>query len=206
LLTSNIGNRGNLIFISFLIFIMLVPAVNSLVTYTATLVMTSLGTITISEPDSAMMLMAITAEKDADSGASSSADILNLLIDDDTTTGGEIIYNYAGNSKDICHGYTLESESSDYFKVEIRVYFSTLEVIPYDWRVYVYQSDGDNINKEYYIDGSSSGTGWTSIDVSSIINQLDGQGFMKVRLISSMSNRNKGKIATVSEMEWVLTS
>ena len=206
MLTSKIGNRGNLIFISFLIFIMLVPAVNSLVTYTATLVMTPLGTITISEPDSAMMLMAITAEKDADSGASSSADILNLLIDDDTTTGGEIIYNYAGNSKDICHGYTLESESSDYFKVEIRVYFSTLEVIPYDWRVYVYQSDRDNINKGYYIDGSSSGTGWTSIDVTSIIHQLDGQGFMKVRLISRVGQANEGKIVFVSEMEWHLTA
>ena len=202
---SNIGNRGNLIFISFLIFIMLVPAVNSLVTYTATLVMTPIGTITILEPDSAMMLMAITAEKAADSDASS-ADILNLLTDDDPTTGVVIIYNYAGNNKDICHAYALNSESSDYFKVEIRVYFSTLEVIPYDWRVYVYQSDGDNIDEGYYVDGSSSGTGWSSIDVSSIIHQLDGQGFMKVRLISSMSNRNKGKIATVSEMEWVLTS
>ncbi|TRO45706.1 hypothetical protein E2P30_01130 [Candidatus Bathyarchaeota archaeon] len=78
--------------------------------------------------------------------------------------------------------------------------------MPYDWRVYVYQSDGDNININYYIDGSSSGTGWTSIDVTSIIHQLDGQEFMKVRLISSVSNRNKGKIATVSEMEWILTS
>ena len=203
---SNIGNRGNLIFISFLIFIMLVPAVNSLVTYTATLVMTPQLTITILQPDSAIMLMGITAEKAADSDASSSADILNLLTDDDPTTGVVIIYNYAGNNKDICHAYTLNSESSDYFKVEIRVYFSTLEVIPYDWRVYVYQSDGDNIDEGYYVDGSSSGTGWTSIDVSSIIHQLDGQGFMKVRLISSMSNRNKGKIATVSEMEWVLTS
>jgi hypothetical protein len=203
---SNIGNRGNLIFISFLIFVMLVPAVNSLVTYTATLVMTPQLTITILQPDSAIMLMGITAEEDADSGASSSADILNLLTDGDATTGEEIIYNYAGNNKDICHGYTLNSEYSDYFKVEIRVYFSTLEVIPYSWRVYVYQSDGDNINEGYYYDGSSSGTGWTSIDVTSIINQLDGQGFMKIRLISSMSNRNKGRTATVSEMEWVLTS
>ena len=203
---SNIGNRGNLVFISFLILVILVSSANSLVTYTTTLVITPQQTITTLKPDSASSLMAITAEKDADSDASSSADILNLLIDDDTTTGGAIIYNYAGNSKDICHAYTLNSESSDYFKIEIRVYFSTLEVIPYDWRVYVYQSDGDNINKDYYIDGSSSGIGWTSIDVTSIIHQLDGQGFMKVRLISSMSNRNKGKIATVSEMEWVLTS
>ena len=206
LMISNIGNRGNLVFISFLILVILVSSANSLVTYTTTLVITPQQTITTLKPDSASSLMAITAEKDADSDASSSADILNLLIDDDTTTGGAIIYNYAGNSKDICHAYTLNSESSDYFKIEIRVYFSTLEVIPYDWRVYVYQSDGDNINKDYYIDGSSSGIGWTSIDVTSIIHQLDGQGFMKVRLISSMSNRNKGKIATVSEMEWVLTS
>ena len=205
LMISNIGNRGNLVFISFLILVILVSSANSLVTYTTTLVITPQQTITTLKPDSASSLMAITAEKDADSDASSSADILNLLIDDDTTTGGAIIYNYAGNSKDICHAYTLNSESSDYFKIEIRVYFSTLEVIPYDWRVYVYQSDGDNINKDYYIDGSSSGIGWTSIDVTSIIHQLDGQGFMKVRLISSMSNRNKGKVVTVSEMEWILT-
>jgi hypothetical protein len=39
-----------------------------------------------------------------------------------------------------------------------------------------------------------------------IIYQLDGQGFMKIRLISSMSNHNKGKIATVSELEWILTN
>jgi len=184
---------------------MLVSSVNSLVTYTTTLVITPQQTISILKPDSASLLMAITAEKDADSDVSST-DILNLLKDDDTTTGVEIIYNYAGNNKDICHAYTLNSESSNYYKVEIRVYFSTLEVIPYDWRVYAYQSDGDNINKDYYVDGSLSGTGWTSIDVTSIIHQLDGQGFMKVRLISSMSNRNKGKIATVSEVEWVLTS
>ena len=202
---SNIENQGNLIFISFLIFVILVSSANSLVTYTTTLVMTPQQTITILKPDSASLLMAISAEKDADSDVSS-ANILNLLTDDDTTTGMEIIYNYAGNNKDICHAYTLNSESSDYFKVEIRVYFSTLEVMPYDWRVYVYQSDGDNIDRGYYVDGSSLGTGWTSIDVTSIIHQLDGQGFMKVRLISSMSNRNKGKIATVSEVEWVLTS
>jgi len=202
---SNTGNRGNLIFISFLIFAMLVSSANSLVTYTTTLVITPQQIISILKPDSASLLMAITAEKDADSDVSS-WDILNLLADDDTTTGVEIIYNYAGNNKDICHAYALNSESSDYSKVEIRVYFSTLEVMPYDWRVYVYQSDGDNININYYIDGSSSGTGWTSIDVTSIIHQLDGQEFMKVRLISSVSNRNKGKIATVSEMEWILTS
>ncbi|TRO51292.1 hypothetical protein E2P61_06555 [Candidatus Bathyarchaeota archaeon] len=202
---SNIGNRGNLLFISFLIFVMLVSSVNSLVTYTTTLVIAPQQTISILKPDSASLLMAITAEKDADSDVSS-WDILNLLIDDDTTTGMEIIYNYAGNNKDICHAYTLNSESSDYSKVEIRVYFSTLEVIPYDWRVYVYQFDRNNIDKDYYVDGSSSGTGWTSIDITAIIHQLDGQGFMKVRLISSMSNRNRGKIATVSEMEWILTS
>ncbi|TRO46431.1 hypothetical protein E2P60_05375, partial [Candidatus Bathyarchaeota archaeon] len=121
MMTSNIGNRGDLIFISFLIFVTLVSSVNSLVTYTTTLVMTPQQTITILKPDSASLLLAITAEKDADSDVSS-ADILNLLTDDDTTTGVEIIYNYAGNNKDICHAYTLNSESSDYFKVEIRVY------------------------------------------------------------------------------------
>ena len=85
------------------------------------------------------------------------------------------------------------------------MYFSSLEVLPYDWVVYVYQSDANNINTGYYVEGSSATTGWTTIDVTSIIHQLDGQGFMKVRLISSMSNRNKGTIASVSEMEWNLT-
>jgi len=206
LMIANKGSLGNIIFVAAFLFLILVPTTNSLILYTATIVITPQQIITISDPDSATMLVAITAESGADSSATTSADILNLLVDDDTITGGKIIYNHPGNNKDVCHWYRLNSEPSDYFKVEIRVYFSALEVIPYDWRIYIYQSNADNINTGYYIDGSSSATGWTTIDVSSIIDQLDGQGFMKIRLISSMSNRNKGKIITVSEMEWILTS
>jgi hypothetical protein len=200
------GGLGNLIFVFALLFLILVPIANSLVTYTATVVMTPQQIITISDPDSARKLVEITAESGADSSATTSEDILNLIVDDDTSTGGEIVFNYAGNNKDNAQWYRLDSESSDYLKVEIRVYFSTLEVIPYEWRVFVYQPDANNINTGYYVDGSLSATGWTTIDVSSIIHQLDDQGFMKVRLISSMSDRNKGKIVTVSEMEWVLTN
>jgi hypothetical protein len=197
---------GNLLFVLALLFLILVPIASSLVTYTATVVINPQQIITISDPDSAEKLVEITAESGADSSATTSEDILDLLIDDNFSTGSEVIFNYAGNNKDIAQWYRLNSESSDYSKVEIRVYFSTIEVTPYDWRVIVYQLDADNINTGYYVDGSSSATGWTTIDVSSIIHQLDGQGFMKVRLISSMSNRNKGKIVTVSEMEWILTN
>jgi hypothetical protein len=197
---------GNLLFVLALLFLILVPIASSLVTYTATVVINPQQIMTISDPDSAGKLVEITAESGADSSATTSEDILDLLIDDNFSTGSEVIFNYAGNNKDIAQWYRLNSESSDYSKVEIRVYFSTLEVTPYDWRVHVYQLDADNINAGYYVDGSSSATGWTTIDVSSIIHQLDGQGFMKVRLISSMSNRNKGKIVTVSEMEWILTN
>ena len=200
------GSRGNLIFVLALLFLIVVPIANSLVTYTATVVMTPQQIITISDPGSAGKLVEITAESRADSSATTSEDILNLLVDDDVTVGSEVVFNYAGNNKDTAQWYRLNSESSDYFKVEIRVYFSTLEVIPYDFRVFVYQFDANNIDTEYYVDGSASASGWTTIDVSSIIHQLDSQGFMKVRLISSMSNRNKGKIITVSEMEWMLTS
>jgi hypothetical protein len=184
----------------------MVPIASSLVTYTATVVINPQQIITISDPDSAGKLVEITAESGADSSATTSEDILDLLIDDNFSTGSEVIFNYAGNNKDIAQWYRLNSESSDYSKVEIRVYFSTIEVTPYDWRVIVYQLDADNINTGYYVDGSSSATGWTTIDVSSIIHQLDGQGFMKVRLISSVSNRNKGKVVTVSEMDWILTN
>ncbi len=194
------------IFVSGLLFLILAPIGNSLITYTATVEITPQQIIIISNPDSAQMLVEITAESDADSSATTSEDIINLLIDDDPSTGGEVIFNYRGNNKDYAQWYRLDSESSDYSKVEIRVQFLTLEVIPYEWRVFVYQSDANNINTEYYIDGNSSATGWTTIDVSSIIHQLDGQGFMKVRLISATSNRNKGKIATISEMEWLLAS
>jgi hypothetical protein len=197
---------GNILFVLSLLFLILVPIASSLVTYTATVVINPQQIITISDPDSAEKLVEITAESGADSSATTSEDILDLLIDDNFSTGSEVIFNYAGNNKDIAQWYRLNSESSDYSKVEIRVYFSTIEVTPYDWRVIVYQLDADNINTGYYVDGSSSATGWTTIDVSSIIHQLDGQGFMKVRLISSMSNRNKGKIVTVSEMEWILTN
>jgi hypothetical protein len=195
-----------LLFVFALLFLILVPIANSLVTYTATVVITPQQIITISDPDSATKLVEITAESGADSSAATSEDILNLLVDDDPNTGGEVIFNHAGNNKDYAQCYRIDSESSNYRKVEIKVHFSSLEVIPYEWRVFVYQPDADNINTGYYVDGSSSATGWTIIDVSSIIHQLDGQGFMKVRFISSMSNRNKGKIVTVSEMEWILTN
>jgi hypothetical protein len=199
-------NRGNLLSVLALLALILIPAANSLVTYTTTVVITPQQNITILNPDSAGKLEEITAESGADSSATTSEDILDLLVDDNFSTGSEVIFNYAGNNKDIAQWYRLNSESSDYSKVEFRVYFSTIEVTPYDWRVIVYQFDADNINTGYYVDGSSSDTGWTTIDVSSIIHQLDGQGFMKVRLISSMSNRNKGKVVTVSEMEWILTN
>jgi hypothetical protein len=197
---------GNLLFVLALLFLILVPIASSLVTYTATVVINPQQIITISDPDSAGQLVEITAESGADSSATTSEDILDLLIDDNFSTGSEVIFNYAGNNKDIAQWYRLNSESSEYSKVEIRVYFSTIEVTPYDWCVHVYQLDADNINTGYYVDGTSSTTGWTTIDVSSIIHQLDGQGFMKVRLISTMSNRNKGKIVTVAEMEWILTN
>ena len=196
----------HLIVILFLLSLMLIPMADSLIIYTATVVIIPQNIVIISDPDSARMLVLITAESGADSTADSSEDILNLLIDDDLSTGGEVVYNHAGNNKDYAHWYRLDSESSNYSKVEIGVYFSTLEVTPYEWRVYVYQSDADNINTGFYVDGSSSATGWTTIDVTSIIHQLDGRGFMKVRLTSTMSNRNKGKMAFVSEMEWQLTA
>jgi hypothetical protein len=202
-ISKNVRFRG-LLFVLLLI-LMLAPNANPLVIYTAIVEITPQDIATISDPDSATMLMLITAESGADSSAASSEDILNMLIDDDLSGGAEIIYNYAGNNKDYAQWYRLDSESSNYSKVEIRVYFSTLEVMPYEFRVFVYQSDADNINTGFYVDGSSSATGWTTIDVTSIIHQLDGQGFMKVRLISSMTARNKGKIITVSEMEWKLT-
>ena len=196
---------GGLLFV-LLFILMLAPNANPLVIYTAIVVITPQDIATILDPDSATTLALITAETGADSSAASSEDILNMLIDDDLSGGGEVVYNYAGNNKDIAQWYRLDSESSNYSKVEIRVYFSTLEVTPYEFQVFVYQSDADNINTGFYVDGSSSATGWTTIDVTSIIHQLDGQGFMKVRLISSMTARNKGKIITVSEMEWKLTN
>ena len=206
LFNSKNGSFGNRIVVLFLLFLILVPIANSLVTYTATVVITPIELVmTISDPDSAGMLKDITAESGADGSAAGSEDILNLLTDDDLGASKEI-FNYAENNKDYAHWYRLNSESSDYYKVEIRVYFSSLEVTPYQFRVFVYQSDANNINTGYYIDGSSSATGWTTIDVSSIIHQLDGQGLMKVRLISRIGGGNEGKNAYISEMEWKITS
>jgi len=127
------GSFRNLIFVFALLFLILVPIANSLVTYTATVVMTPQQIFTISDPDSAGKLVEITAESGADSSATTSDDILNLLVDDDVTGGSEVVFNYAGNNKDTAQWYRLNFESSDYSKVEIRVCFSTLEVIPYDF-------------------------------------------------------------------------
>jgi len=205
LLSSKNGSLGNLIVVLSLLFLMIVPTANSLITYTATVVITPMQhVITSVDPDSARMLKNVTAESGADSSAADWEDILDLVIDDDLGSGKEI-FHYAEASKDYAHWYRLDSESSDYFKVEVRVYFETFEVTPYGWRVFVYQADANNINAGYYVDGSSSVTGWTTIDVSSIIHQLDGQGFMKVRLISRIGSGNEGKKAIISEMEWKLT-
>jgi len=188
-------------------FIILLPAtVNSRVTYTVTIGITPIApVVTFSDPDSAAMLKDITAESGADSSASDYEDIQNLMTDNDLG-GSKEIFNYAENNKDYAQWYRLNSESSDYSKVEIRVYMDTLEVTPYQWRAFVYQSDANNINTGYYVDGSSSATGLTTIDVSSIIHQLDNQGFMKVRIISRIDGSNEGKKALISEMEWKLTT
>jgi hypothetical protein len=205
LISSENARIVNLMVVLALLFLMLFPIADSLVSYSATVVITSENIVIISDSDSARALGEITAESDADTSAGVSEDILNLLIDDDLSTGEQIVYNYPGNNKDYAQWYRIGSDPSDYSKVEIRVYFSNLEMTPYEWRVFVYQSDADNINPRYYVDGSSTSTGWTTIDVSSIIHQLDGQGFMKVRLISRVGQKNKGKIMFVSEMEWKLS-
>lgn len=202
---SRNGGYKNLIFVLSLLSLMLVPVADSLIAYTATVGITPQNNIITLDPDSATMLMEITAESGPDSSAVNSANILNLLIDNDLATGGECIYNYAGRNKDYAQCYRIDSEPSNYSKVEIRVYFLSLEVTPYQWQVYVYQSDANNINTALYVDGSSSTIGWTTIDVTSIIHQLDGQGFMKVRFISRVSQANKGKIAFISKMELQLT-
>ena len=206
MLRSNYGRLGNLIFVLFLLLLMLAPDANSLMTYTAAVVITPIQPIiTILDPNSARMLKDITAESGADSSAADSEDIRNLLTDNGLSSGKEIL-NYAENNKDFAHWYRLNLEPGEYYKVEVRVYFSALEVTPYEWRVFVYQSDANNINTGYYVDGSSSVTGWTTIDVTSIIHQLDGEGFMKVRLISRIGGGNAGKKAYISEMEWRLSS
>ena len=206
MIRSKNGSHGNLIVVSAFLFLMLFPIANSLITYTATVAINPMQhVVTTSGSDSARMLKDITAESGADSSAAASEDILNLVTDGNVDVGKEI-FNYTEDNRDYAHWYRIDSESSDFFKVEIRVYFSTLEVTPYEWQVFVYQSDADNINTGYYVDGSSSTTGWTSIDVSSIIHQLDDTGFMKVRLISRMGNGDEGKMAVISEMEWELTT
>jgi hypothetical protein len=83
-----------------------------------------------------------------------------------------------------------------------------LDVTPYEWRVYVYQSTDENsIDSGSYVDGSSSTSDvWIDIDLSSIIHQLDGEGYMKVRMISLEAGADKGEGLYVSEVEWRLTS
>ena len=73
--------------------------------------------------------------------------------------------------------------------------------------MYVYQSDATSIDSGFFVDGSSSGDeAWVDIDISSIIHQLDNEGFMKVRLISLEGGPDNGEGLFVSEVEWRLTS
>ena len=72
---------------------MLAPSASPLVTYTTTVEIIPQNIVTILDPDAATMLVLITAESGADSSATTSEDILDLLIDDNFSTGSEVIFS-----------------------------------------------------------------------------------------------------------------
>lgn len=192
--------------IAIFLFILFPLVASSIVWYTATVAITPMEhVVSTLDSDSAGMLKNVTAESEPDSSAMSAEDVLTIITDDNLSTSKEI-FNYAESGKDYSHWYRLNKDATNYSKVEIRIYFSALEVTPYDWRIFVYQSDANNIDTGYYVDGSSSTGEWASIDVTSIIHQLDGQGFMKARLISRIGNGDEGKKISISEMDWRLTT
>jgi hypothetical protein len=165
----------------------------------------SMNGATIHKSDSATLLKVINADSEPDGNADSSEDLLSTLNDYDLQNGKEI---FEDGNNDYAQWYRIEKEASYYSKVELRVYLDNLDVTPYEWRVYVYQSTDENsIDSGSYVDGSSSTSDvWIDIDLSSIIHQLDGEGYMKVRMISLEAGADKGEGLYVSEVEWRLTS
>ena len=164
----------------------------------------SMNGATIQKSDNATLLTIIDASSEADGSADLSEDILSLLSDYDLQNSKEI---FEDDNNDYAQCYSINEEAAYYSKVELRVYLETLDVTPYEWRVYVYQSDATSIDSGFFVDGSSSGDeAWVDIDISSIIHQLDNEGFMKVRLISLEGGADKGEGLFVSEVEWRLTS
>ena len=164
----------------------------------------SMNGATIHKSDSATLLKGIKADSESDGSADLSEDLLSLINDYDLQASKEV---FEDGNNDYAQCYSIDEEAAYYSKVELRVYLETLDVTPYDWRVYVYQSDATSIDSGFFVDGSSSAAGeWIDIDISSIIHQLDNEGFMKVRLISMEDGANMDKGLSVSEVEWRLAS
>ncbi|MFO8016340.1 MAG: hypothetical protein R6U32_04495, partial [Candidatus Woesearchaeota archaeon] len=123
-----------------------------------------------------------------------------LLHDGNTSTGDNYIEDGRGR-RDSILSIKKNSDPSNYTSIKLRFYTLWGDVDPFQYRVYVYLPDGNNINTTGYIDSqTTSASGWQEVDITPIVHQLDGEGFYRVRLISMDSPQ---KELHISETEFV---
>jgi hypothetical protein len=136
--------------------------------------------------DAAHILEEIDAQTEADSDAKDDRDRTNELTDNDFGSYREI-YEKDTVKDHACYG-RKDTDPENYDKIILRVGIGRVEVSSMDWRIYVYQSNADDINTGQYIDPPaltpSDEDTWKEIDVTDIAHTLDGEGFVKFRIIS----------------------
>jgi hypothetical protein len=136
--------------------------------------------------DAAAILEEIDAQTEADSDAKEVKDHTDDLTDKDFGSKKDIFEK--DTVKDFaCYG-RKDLDPENYDKIILRVGIGRVEVSSMDWRIYVYQSNADDINTGQYIDPPaltpSDEDTWKEIDVTDIAHTLDGEGFVKFRIVS----------------------
>ncbi len=123
-----------------------------------------------------------------------------LLHDGNTSTGDNYIEEGRGR-RDSILSIKKNSDPSNYTNIHLRFYTLWGDSDPFEYRVYVYLPDGNNINTTGYIDSqTTSSSGWQEVDITPIVHQLDGEGFYRVRLVSIDGPQ---KELHISEVEFV---
>lgn len=124
-----------------------------------------------------------------DSDMKSWENITTDFTDDDPTTPPSA-YQLSMDIKlfayDKYDGYVvkLNADPSIYSTVALKFKVDSLEYEPYPIRVYAYNPDGDSIiTSEGFTEYTYSSTGWHEVDVTDTAHLMDGNGWMKFRVL-----------------------
>ena len=104
---------------------------------------------------------------------------------DGNLTDRYLLQNSSGNSYVLA--MKLNRDALTASKVVLRLYVSSISASR-TLRIYPYQSSGTAVNTGYYVNYSTSTTGWKDIDVTSIAQRMNGYGWMKFRITPTSSS------------------